>query len=66
MEKSQKHYSMGVGKAERQILLPDRYAFGDSISLTMSVVYTISLGTIRSCYNDSQATNTTMLIVVQV
>ncbi|ESR41785.1 hypothetical protein CICLE_v10011454mg [Citrus x clementina] len=32
----------------------------------MSVVYTISLGTIRSCYNDSQATNTTMLIVVQL
>lgn len=66
MEKSQKHYSIGVGKAKRQILLPDRYAFGDSISLTMSVVYTISLGTIWSCYNDSQATNTTMLIVVQV
>ncbi|KAL9429512.1 hypothetical protein AB3S75_031340 [Citrus x aurantiifolia] len=66
MEKSQKHYSIGVGKAKRQILLPDRYAFGDSISLTMSVVYTISLGTIWSCYNDSQATNTTMLIVVQL
>ncbi|KAH9734536.1 sterol 3-beta-glucosyltransferase ugt80a2 [Citrus sinensis] len=38
MEKSQKHYSIGVGKAKRQILLPDRYAFGDSISLTMSVL----------------------------